>query len=337
MRLPADVVARLRKHYHGRSVCVTGGAGFIGSHLVDALLSLGATVWVIDDLSNSTTTHLEEHIVLEPERITFVYGSILDEASLRDAVRQAEIVFHLAAVGSVPRSIVEPLRTWAVNTTGTLRVLEAAKARGARVVLAGSSSVYGDSPTMPRHESQTPAPMSPYALSKLAAEQAVTVWRRTYGLPGVTLRYFNVFGPRQAADSAYAAVVASFASRLLSGQPPLIFGDGSQSRDFTFVGNAVLATLLAGAVDAGRIAGEAINVGTGRRTTILELAEVMANLAGAGDAASPIFSEPREGDVAHSLADIGKATTLLGYSVVTDLREGLEETMTWYRRALADA
>lgn len=336
MRLPADVVARLRKHYQGRSVCVTGGAGFIGSHLVDALLSLGAVVWVIDDLSNSTLANLEMHIELEPERITFVYGSVLDDASLREAMKSAEVVFHLAALGSVPRSIDEPGRTWAVNATGTVRVLEAARARGTRVILAGSSSVYGDSVLMPRVESQPPAPVSPYALSKLAAEQAVTVWHRTYGLPGVTLRYFNVFGPRQSADSAYAAVVASFASRLLAGHPPMIFGDGSQTRDFTFVGNAVLATLLAGAVDAGRVAGEVINVGTGHRISVLELAKEMASLAGTRDV-EPIFADPREGDVAHSVADIAKAKTLLGYSVVTDLRGGLEETMEWYRKAMADA
>jgi nucleoside-diphosphate-sugar epimerase len=344
MKLPAEAVVRLRPRYEGRSVCVTGGAGFIGGHLVDALLSLGSSITVIDDLSNSTLAHLAELIDLEPERVRFVHGSILDDDAMSDAMAGARVVFHLAAVGSVPLSVAEPQRAWSVNATGTVRVLEhARKVKTDRVVFAASSSAYGDDPTVPKVETMTPRPMSPYAASKLAGEQLLFTWARTYGLSTVSLRYFNVFGPRQSADSAYAAVIAAFAKRLLSGEPPVIFGDGRQSRDFTYVPNAVLATLLAGASEKP-LAGEVVNVGTGRRVNLLELADMMSAIVskefgeGAGSAPSPpgpVFKPERAGDVKHSLADLTRVRELLVYSPFVPIERGLEETIGWYRQALA--
>lgn len=342
MKLPAESVVRLRPRYDGREVCVTGGAGFIGGHLVDALLSLGARITVIDDLSNSTLSHLSELIDLEPERVQFVHGSILDDDALAEATAGARVVFHLAAMGSVPQSVAEPQRAWSVNATGTVRVLEhARKVRAERLVFAASSSAYGDDPTVPKVETMTPRPMSPYAASKLSAEHLLFTWARTYGLSTVSLRYFNVFGPRQSADSAYAAVIASFAKNLLQGEPPVIFGDGRQSRDFTNVANAVLATLLAGASEKP-LAGEVVNVGTGRRVNLLELAEMMAgtvakdsSVAGAPQGVQPIFKPERTGDVKHSLADLTRARELLGYSPFVTVEKGLEETIAWYRQSMA--
>lgn len=336
IRIPADSVSRLRSFYQGRAVCVTGGTGFIGGHLVDALHSLGATVCVIDDLSNSSLEHLDELLAMEPERVSFVRGSILEDAALRDAVRGASVVFHLAAIGSVPRSIEDPERTWQVNATGTMRVLQAAKAAGLeRVVYAASSSAYGDSPTLPKVESQVPAPRSPYAASKLAGEHLVSAWSHAYGLSGVSLRYFNVFGPRQPTDSAYAAVIPSFARRLIAGEPPTIFGDGSASRDFTYVANAVLATLLAGSARL-RTSGEVVNVGTGRRVTIREVAQMIAERCNK-PGLSPAELPARPGDVQHSLASLERAKELIGYAPAISLEEGLTETIAWYTRVLAKA
>ncbi len=336
MKLPADRVAQLRSLYEGRTVCITGGAGFIGGHLADTLQYLGATIHVIDDLSNSTLDHLSGLIELEPERVRFFHGSILDDAALDDACRGVSVVFHLAAMGSVPRSIEQPQRAWSVNATGTLRVLEAARRAGAsRVVLASSSSVYGDQPELPKVETMTPMPLSPYAASKLAGEQLAQVWSRCYGLSTVCLRYFNVFGPRQNADSAYAAVVAAFAKSLVGGEPPIVFGDGDQSRDFTYVSNAVLATLLAGSAPAD-LRGQAINVGAGRRVSIAELATLMAARCGVPHV-QPRMQPARAGDVKHSLADITRAKQLLGYAPVADVEAGLAETIEWYKRVFAGA
>lgn len=334
MKLPADKVAKLRTFYEGREVCVTGGAGFIGGHLCDALLSLGASIRVIDDLSNSNLEHLSGLIEFEPERVRFVHGSILDDDALSEAVGGAQTVFHLAALGSVPLSIEKPQRSWSVNATGTVRVLEAARAaRAQRVIYAASSSAYGDQPDLPKVETQTPKPLSPYAASKLAGEHLMSVWANCYGLSTVSLRYFNIFGPRQNPDSAYAAVVASFVKSLLAGDPPTVYGDGSQTRDFTFVGNAVLATLLAGSCQ-GRLTGQVVNVGTGRRVSILDLATGLARQSGIPHV-QPVFRPARSGDVAHSLADITLAKSLLGYEPVTALEDGLGETIEWYKRALA--
>src|ERR1051325_8405588 len=275
MKLPADKVARLRSAYAGKGVCVTGGTGFIGGHLVDALVSLGANVKVIDDLSNSTLEHLAGLIELEPERVRFVHGSVLDDEAMSEAAADCQTVFHLAAMGSVPKSIEEPQRTWSVNATGTLRVLQAArKAAVQRVVLAASSSAYGDQPALPKVETMLPQPLSPYAVSKLAGDEMMSGWAHCYGLSTVSLRYFNIFGPRQTADSAYAAVIAAFAKAMLSGKRPTIFGDGEQSRDFTYVHNAVHANLLA-ARHEQPIVGDVFNVACGQRVTLNELAAVM--------------------------------------------------------------
>ncbi|HRJ48915.1 MAG: NAD-dependent epimerase/dehydratase family protein [Phycisphaeraceae bacterium] len=351
MKLPADVVSRLRSKYQGRSVCVTGGAGFIGGHLCDALLALGATITVLDDLSNSTAEHVASLMDLEPRRVRFVHGSVLDDDALIEASGRSsggdgcQIVFHLAAIGSVPKSVANPQRAWSVNATGTLRVLVAASSRSAgghgpsaeRVVLASSSSVYGDPavsvgaslPPLPKTETMLPRPLSPYAASKLAAESLMAAWSHCYGVSTVSLRYFNVFGPRQSPDSEYAAVVPAMAKRLLSGHQASIFGDGKQGRDFTYVGNAVLGTLLAGVAE-WPFRGEAVNVAAGRRTTVLELAQMLARACGA-DGRSPEFLPERSGDVRDSLADLGRAREMLGYEPVTSLEAGIVETMAHYR------
>ncbi len=332
LRLPADQVTHLRNHYADRDVLVTGGAGFIGGHLVDALVSLGARVRVIDDLSTSSADHLCELVDLEPDRVRFVHASILDSDALAEASAACDVVFHLAAVGSVPRSIENPQRSWDVNATGTVRVLEAARAAGAkRVVLAASSSAYGDTEQLPKTETMLAKPRSPYAASKLAAEQAAGAWAASYGLDTVCLRYFNVFGPRQPAGSAYAAVIPAFTAKLLKGEPPSIFGDGQQSRDFTFVANVVLATLLAGA-SAEPLAGAPINIGGGERTTLLELASAIASLAGQQTVAAEHLPE-RPGDVKHSLADLARAQALIGYEPFVHVEEGLRITVEAMRAA----
>lgn len=349
MRFPAHIFEQLRKHYEGRPVLVTGGAGFIGGHLCDALLSLGASITVLDDLSNSTLEHLSGLIEFDSDRVRFVHGSVLDDDAVNDAVENVRTIFHLAALGSVPRSIVEPQRTWSVNVTGTVRILEAARriwttpgprladrpSPRERVVFAASSSAYGDDPTLPKVETHPPRPLSPYAASKLAGEHLLTSWSASYGISTVSLRYFNIFGPRQSADSAYAAVIAAFGKRLLEGKPPVIYGDGSQSRDFTSVTNAVLATLLAGAAETP-LAGEVMNIGTGTRTTVLELAQKMAERCGVPHL-TPEFLPTRAGDVPHSLADVSKAKRLIGYVPIASLEEGLEETVAWQRRSMAAA
>lgn len=333
MRLPEHRFQELARRVEGRSFCVTGGAGFIGGHLVDTLLAAGARVSVIDDLSNATLDHLSDHIELEPRRLRFVYGSILDDRALADAMEGAELVLHMAAMGSVPRSLEEPGRTLAVNTTGTLRVLEAARRAGAsRVVLAASSSAYGRLAQMPCRENATPDPLSPYAASKLAAEHLCRAWSESFGLSTACLRYFNIFGPRQRADSAYAAVVAAFARRLLRGEPPIIYGDGSQTRDFTFVANAVDATLLAATAEHP-LAGEAINIGAGEGCSVAELARRMAQRL-APDAPAPVFRPARTGDIPHSRAAIDRAGELLGYRPVAGLDDGLEQTCAWFQRAI---
>ncbi len=336
MKLPADKVAKLRTFYERRKVCVTGGAGFIGGHLIDTLLGVGATVSVIDDLSNSTLDHLTGHIELEPDRVSFIQGSILDEEALDKAFDGAQTIFHLAALGSVPRSVAEPQRNWSVNATGTVCVLEAARrAKAERVVFAASSSAYGDLLELPKVETHLPKPMSPYAATKLAGEQLLATWSRSYGLSTASVRFFNIFGPRQSADSAYAAVIAAFAKSLLKGEPPKIYGDGAQTRDFTYVSNAVLATLLAGSAPQ-KLMGEVMNIGTGRRVSVIDLATQMAIACGVPHI-QPTFAPERAGDVKHSLADIGLARQLIGYEPFASLETGLAETVAWYKQSLATA
>lgn len=343
--IPDEHIDRLDAFYRGRCVCVTGGCGFIGGHLVDALVGLGARVGVIDDLSNSSASHIGSLMERDPERVGFVHGSILDDAALRDAMEPMRgprragdggVVFHLAARSSVPASIESPERTHAVNAVGTVRVAQAARDAGAaRVVYSASSSAYGDGEGLPKRERDLPDPLSPYASSKLAGEHTMRAWSGSFGLSTVSLRYFNVFGPRQRSDSAYAAVIASFARALLSGEPATIYGDGLQSRDFTYVRNAVVANLLAGACQT-RLKGQVVNVGAGQRTDLLTLHKLMAGLCGVPHA-EPVHAEARVGDVRHSQADIALARELFGYRPVVDLEEGLEKTVAWYSGLLADA
>lgn len=329
--VPAEHRDRFRHAYGGRRVCITGGAGFIGGHLAEALAGLGASVAVIDDLSNSSVRGIASLVERTSGGVRFIYGSILEPEALEEAMDDAEVVFHLAAMGSVPRSLEEPERCMEVNLAGTLRVAEAARAAGVgRWVYSASSSAYGDAEELPKVETMPPNPLSPYAASKLAGEYVVRAWAVSYGLPGISLRYFNIFGPGQRGDSAYAAVIAAFATRLLAGERPVIHGDGTHSRDFTPVENAVFANLLAGSTER-MPRGEVVNVGCGHQTTLLELLEVLGRLTGAR--VDPIFDQPRAGDVAHSVADLGRARELLGYEPRVTLEQGLQRTVAWYRRA----
>jgi nucleoside-diphosphate-sugar epimerase len=316
----------LRDWAAGRTVCVTGGAGFIGSHIVDALLTLGGHVRVIDDLSASDPERISLLVAQSGGRLVFTHASILDPDALAETVRGSSTVFHLAAMGSVPKSIDDPARCYAVNVTGTLRVAEAARSAGVeRLVFSASSSAYGDAERMPLSEDMPPRPLSPYAASKLAGEHTVRAYAHSMNLPGVSLRYFNVFGPRQRADADYAAVIPAFASRIAKGERPVIYGDGAVSRDFCSVDNVVIANLLA-ASGASVGAGETINIACGQSTTIGELARTIAELSGRPDI-EPVFEDPRAGDVPASLADLSRARDLLGYEVVTPFRQGLAETV----------
>jgi nucleoside-diphosphate-sugar epimerase len=334
LKLPNESITPLRSRLEGRTVCVTGGAGFIGGHLVDALHALNCRIRVIDDLSNSSGDHIAELVEMEPDRVQFIHGSILDDAALNDAMTGAEIVFHLAAMSSVPRSVAEPERSYAVNAIGTVRVAEAARrAKARRIVYSASSSAYGESERLPKIETDVPAPVSPYASSKLAGEHVLLAWAKSYGISTICLRYFNIFGPRQPADSPYSAVIAVFARKLLANARPIIFGDGSQSRDFTFVANAVLANLLAAASEKA-LAGDVVNIGSGTRTDLNALARTLAERCGVPHLA-PVYEPARAGDVMHSQADIGQAARLLGYKPAVSLEEGLAQTIDWYREACA--
>lgn len=321
----------LTAFYAKRPVTVTGGAGFIGGHLAEALLLLGANVTVIDDLSNNDGAHITTLAETYGGQLRFIYGSILDPAALTESTAASQTVFHLAAMNSVPRSIDEPERTFEVNATGTVRVAEAARRAGAkRLVYAASSSAYGDDPTLPKVETMLPRPLSPYAASKLAGESVVRAWAHSYGLSGISLRYFNVFGPRQQANSTYAAVVSAFVSKLQSAERPTIHGDGSQTRDFTPVANVVHATLLAGATDSAAD-GQPVNIALGRRTTVRELFETIARLASRTDI-EPLYTQARKGDVPHSVANTSLSEKLLGFKPIKTLEEGLSDTVAWFSR-----
>ena len=323
----------MRGSVTGRRTVVTGGAGFIGGHLAETLLALGATVSVIDDLSTSSATTIASLVEQYPSRCQFFHASVLEPAALAESVHGAAWVFHLAAMPSVPRSLKEPERCFEVNVLGTVRTIEAARrAGGERFILASSSSVYGVGdgvrPDQPRVESSALSPLSPYAASKLSAENIVTAWTQGMNMPGVSLRYFNIFGPRQAEDSAYAAVIPAFIGAFLRREAPTIHGDGTFSRDFTHVDNAVFANLLAAVAPIDRLRGQAINVGCGQRISIRELAKRIARVTGGGDI-EPVFAPARAGDVPHSLASLERARTVLGYEVVRSLDEGLGETAAW--------
>jgi UDP-glucose 4-epimerase len=308
-----------------REVLVTGGAGFIGSHLVSALVARGERVRVIDDFSSGKRTNLA-HI---DGPVQLVEGSILDGETLDRAVAGVELIFHEAAIPSVPRSIAAPVASHQANATGTLLVLEAARRHGVkRVVYAGSSSAYGETPTLPKVETMPTAPLSPYAISKLSGEQYCQVYARVFGVETVVLRYFNVFGPRQDPASQYAAVIPRFVTAALSGRRPVIFGDGSQSRDFCFVENVVEANLLAAAAQGAP--GRVFNVACGEATDLNQVVRLIEEALGVR--VEPQYEPSRAGDIKHSLADISAARSVLGYTAPVRFVEGLRRTIEWYKR-----
>lgn len=306
-------------------VLITGIAGFIGSSLARVLLGEGATVRGIDDLSTGDPTNL---LAIKNE-IDFRHGSILDAEAINDACRDVDYVFHEAAIPSVPMSVADPIGTNGPNLNGTLMVLEAArKAQVKRLVYAASSAAYGDSPELPKTEIMLPSPISAYAVQKLAGEHYLASYTRMFGLETVSLRYFNVFGPRQDPTSQYSGVLARFISLMSKGETPVIFGDGSTSRDFVYIDNVVSANLLAAKTNAP-VAGRVFNVATGQRTTLLEAFEEIKQIT--GYVGSMEFRPERNGDIRHSLADISSAQNLLGYRVLADFRYGLKQTIKWHR------
>ncbi len=308
-------------------VLVTGGAGFIGSNLAARLLREGAQVRVLDDFSTGRRENLEG---LGGD-LDVIEGDLRDFETVRRAAEGCAAIFHLGALPSVARSVEDPVTSNAVNVGGTLHVLLAAReARARRVVYASSSSVYGDTEDLPKCEDMRPAPLSPYAVQKLAGEHYGRVAGPLYGVEVVSLRFFNVFGPRQDPKSEYAAAIPRFIAAALRGEPPVIFGDGLQSRDFTYVDNAVDACLLAARAPAARAAGEVFNVACGERFTLLDLVAALGRLA--GRALAPRHAPPRPGDVRHSQASIEKARAALGYEPRVGFAEGLARTFEWFRR-----
>jgi UDP-glucose 4-epimerase len=302
---------------------VTGGAGFIGSHLVDALLARGDRVRVLDDLS----TGRRENLAADAE---LVEGSVADEAVVARAVDGIEVVFHLGALGAVARSVADPRASNAANVDGTLNVLTLGRDAGVRrVVFASSSSVYGGAEVVPTPESTPLRPRSPYANTKLAGEWYVRLFAELYPIETVALRYFNVFGPRQRPDSTYAAVIPLFAAALLAGERPTVHGDGTQSRDFTFVSDVVAANLAAAAADPARASGQAFNVAPGAGTSLLELLDGLA--AQIGVTPDPVFVEPRPGDVKISCADASAAHDVLGWAPTVSVADGLARYVDWLR------
>jgi len=308
-------------------VLVTGGAGFIGSHLVERLLAAGARVRVLDNFSTGARANLSFAAKFR-RRLEVIRGDIRNRGAVERAARGARVIYHQAAMRSVPRSVKDPLGANENNVTGTLNVLEAARrCRVPRVVYASSSSVYGARPDLPKREEQPPAPISPYAVSKVAGEQYAAVWTRLYGVETVGLRYFNVFGPRQDPKSEYAAVIPRFILWGLKGRPLEVHGDGTQSRDFTYIDNVVEANLLAArAPEAG---GEVFNVGCGDRVSLLEIVAKLEAIL--GRRLPRKHTPPRAGDVPHTLADVGKAKRLLGYTPLVDFDEGFRRTVEYFK------
>jgi nucleoside-diphosphate-sugar epimerase len=304
---------------------VTGGAGFIGSHIASTLVNDGARVRVLDDLSTGHRENIDEI----GGDVDFIQGSVADEELLNKALENVELVFHEAAIPSVPRSVEAPRQTHIASVDGTFSLLVAARDRGVRrVVYAASSSAYGDQPTLPKSEEMRPDPLSPYAVAKLVGEYYCRAFTRVYGLETVSLRYFNVFGPRQDPGSQYSGVVSRFISSLLSNERPVIYGDGEQSRDFTYIDNVVFANL--NAASAKEASGKVINVANGQRITLNQLLAELKELTGKQDVTAD-YLEPRVGDVRHSLADNTMARELLGYESKVDLREGLRRTIDWFK------
>ena len=306
-----------------KEIVITGGAGFIGSNLAQRLVTNGHSVRIIDDLSTGRLANIDR--LVQGGDVDLVRGSILDRSLLREAFKGAVYIFHLAALPSVARSVKDPLSTNEVNIEGTLNVLiEARDANVGKVVTASSSSVYGDTPTLPKDESMRPNPRSPYAISKLAGEHYCHVFSELYGLATICLRYFNVFGPHQDPRSEYAAVIPRFISSVLNGEPPLMYGDGAQTRDFTFVQDVVDANLLAMESDVEG----AFNISGGRQTSIEELAWMIINAMGSD--VEPVKGPRRPGDILHSVADITAARDAFGYRPEHSLEDGLEVTIEWF-------
>ncbi len=323
---------------------VTGGAGFIGAHLVGALVARGQQVRVLDNFSTGRATNLahvlgrdvevpEDGDRAQANGVEVLNGDIRDPTSCREACAGVTVVLHQAAMRAVPRSVDDPMGATEANVIGTLNMLmAAADARVQRFVNASSSSIYGDNPVLPKSEDQVPAPISPYAASKLAAEHYCRVFTRTYGLPAVSMRYFNVFGPLQDPASRYAAVIPLFVSAILEGRPLEVHGDGLQSRDFTYIDNVVAANLLA--ADARDLSGDALNIACGERVTILEVAEAIERLL--GRTVERKHLPPRRGDVRHTLADISKAREQLGYAPTIGFADGIDRTVSYFARQHAD-
>ncbi len=303
---------------------VTGGAGFIGSHLALRLLERGETVRVADDLSTGNAANL----ALLDGRAEILTGDLAEVAFARAATRDMDLVLHQAAIPSVPRSVADPLTSHRANVDGTLSVLVGAREAGVRrLVYAASSSAYGDTAELPKREDMVPNPLSPYALQKLVGEMYLQLFTRLYNLDTVSIRYFNVFGPRQDPSSPYSGVIAQFVTRVLAGQPPRIVGDGEQTRDFTYVDNGVDGVLRA--ATAPGVAGRVINVAAGRQISINQLAQAIQHLVGSNRA--PEYVVARAGDVRDSLADIRLARQVLGYEPLISFEEGLRRTIDWYR------
>jgi nucleoside-diphosphate-sugar epimerase len=305
---------------------VTGAAGFIGSTLARELLAQGEKVRGFDNFSTGKRENLVDII----DQIEFHEADLLNLDALHQACRGVDYVLHEAAIPSVPRSVKDPLGNNRANVDGTLNLLVAARdAKVKRVIYAASSSAYGDTPTLPKREDMSPNPISPYATAKLASEYYMTSFYRCYGLETVCLRYFNVFGPRQDPASPYSGVLAKFMTQMLHGDPPTIFGDGKQSRDFTFVENVVNANLLAARTENREVAGKVFNVATGRRTDLYQTFQILKGLTGYSGEVK--YGPERAGDVKHSLADISRAEKYLGYKPSVDFEEGLSRTVEWYR------
>lgn len=302
---------------------VTGGAGFIGSNTVDELVRRGHSVVVLDDLSSGK----EENLTEVRNKITFMKGSITDLEIVQKAMQQAEYVIHLAARTSVPRSVKDPLETNRINVDGVLNVLVAARDNKVkRVVFSASSSAYGETPTLPKVETMKPQPISPYGVSKYVGELYASAFGKCYGLENVCVRYFNIFGPRQDPDSPYSGVLSRFATAFLEDEQPTVFGDGEQTRDFTFVDNAVQANLLA--CDVPGASGKVFNIGTGARISLNRTLELLRKISGKKIDAK--YEPPRDGDIRDSQADITQAREVLGYQPTVAFEEGLEKTFEWY-------
>ena len=304
---------------------VTGGAGFIGSHVVEALLARGEAVRIVDNFYSGR----QENLPLEGS-FDLLVGDLADEGVARRAIEGCDVVIHLAAIASVPRSVSDPLASHRANVDATLQVLIAARDAGvSRLVFAGSSAVYGDAPELPKREDHRPRPLSPYALNKLIGEQYCDVFTRLYGLPTVTTRFFNVYGPRQDPGSPYSGVISLFIDAALEGRRPTVYGDGGQTRDFTYVEDVVAGVLRC--CEAPEVSGAVMNIATGSRVSLLEVLDTLADLT--DRAIDPIFMPPRDGDIRDSQADISLARERLGFDPKVSFREGLRRTLSWFQKA----